>query len=47
MKLRNRILNHLKRSHRQNRFNENPLDLGRLSAWHNPNRIKEYSKGQI
>jgi hypothetical protein len=44
MKLKERILNRLKQSHRQNRLNGNPLDLGRLSAWHNPNRMKDKSK---
>jgi len=47
MKLKNRILNRLKRSYRQSRMTENPLDLGRLSAWHNPNRLKDQSKRSI
>ncbi len=44
MKLKQRLLNRLKRHQRPNRLNENPLEMGRLTAWHNPNRIKDQSK---
>ncbi|SVD26435.1 uncharacterized protein METZ01_LOCUS379289, partial [marine metagenome] len=46
VKLKNRILNRLKRFHRPSRLDANPLSMGRLSAWHNPNRIKDKSKDQ-
>jgi len=44
VKLLDRILNRLKRSKGPIRLKENPLELGRLSAWHNPNNTESKSK---
>jgi len=44
VKLLDRILNRLKRSKGPIRLNKNPLELGRLSAWHNPNNAESKSK---
>jgi len=44
VKLLARILNRLKRSRGPIRLNNNPLELGRLSAWHNPNSTESKSK---
>jgi len=44
MKLINRIKNRLKRSQRPVRLKRNPLELGRLSAWHRPDIFEEKYK---
>jgi len=44
VKLLDRILNRLKRSRGPIRLNENPLELGRLSAWHRPDIFEEKYK---
>ena len=44
MNLINRIKNRLKRSQRPIHLKKNPLELGRISAWHRPDLLKEKYK---